>query len=54
MFENNQFELKFVRIQPSRGVVDPNQSKMCKVTFISKEKPSFYNIDLICEVEKLV
>ncbi len=24
---------------------------MCKVTFISKDKSAFYNIDLICEVK---
>ncbi len=41
---------KYMRIQPSRGTVNANQSQMCKVTFIARDKPSFYNIDLICEV----
>lgn len=42
---------KYIRIQPSKGVIDVNQSRMCKVTFISQDKPSFYNIDLICEIK---
>jgi hypothetical protein len=44
---------KYMRIQPSRGTVNANQSQMCKVTFISRDQPSFYNIDLICEVSGL-
>ena len=44
------FVIKYIRIQPSRGTVEVNQNKLCKVTFISKDKPAFYNLDLICEV----
>lgn len=42
---------KFIRIQPAKGAIETGQNKMCKVTFMSVGKPSFYNIDLICEVK---
>jgi cilia- and flagella-associated protein 65 len=47
----NGNHIKYIRIQPSRGVIGPNQSRLCKITFIAKELPSFYNIDLICEIK---
>ena len=41
---------QYIRVQPSKGILGVNESKMCKITFLSKNSPSFYNIDLICEV----
>lgn len=53
IFEKNEesFLFKYIRIHPSRGIINTNESKMCKLTFISMGDPQFYNIDLICEVK---
>ena len=50
IFQFSLYSSKYIRIQPSKGVLDQNKSKLCKITFISRDVPSFYNIDLICEV----
>lgn len=47
----NLEHVKYIRIQPSRGIIGANQSKLCKLTFISRDLPQFYNIDLICEIK---
>ena len=37
-------------ISPVRGIVAPGESGMCRITFMARGVPSFYDLDLICEV----
>ncbi|XP_019617941.1 PREDICTED: cilia- and flagella-associated protein 65-like [Branchiostoma belcheri] len=37
-------------ITPVSGVLQPQESLLCKVVFTAKGVPSFYDLDLICEV----
>jgi len=39
-----------LRIDPIRGYLDPGQSSLTKITFCAAGQPSFYDLDLICEV----
>ncbi len=39
-------------VQPSTGYVQPGGSAACKITLCSHVSPSFYNLDLLCQVEK--
>jgi len=39
-----------LRIDPIRGYLDPGQSALTKITFCAAGQPSFYDLDLICEV----
>lgn len=40
----------FLHILPTHGVLQPGASAMCKVTFTACGTPSFYDLDLVCEV----
>lgn len=42
--------LQVLSISPVRGVVPPEGSAMCRITFMASGVPSFYDLDLICEV----
>ena len=46
--------LQIVTISPSEGLMEPGESRVCRVTFFSIGEPSFYDIDLVCEVRMLV
>ncbi|XP_071792552.1 cilia- and flagella-associated protein 65-like [Asterias amurensis] len=39
-----------IDIQPVTGVLQPGESCMCKGTFIANGEPSFYDLDIVCEV----
>uniref|UniRef100_H2Y6N0 Abnormal spindle-like microcephaly-associated protein ASH domain-containing protein n=1 Tax=Ciona savignyi TaxID=51511 RepID=H2Y6N0_CIOSA len=39
-----------LRIEPVQGYLQPGESAMTKVTFCAAGQPSFYDLDLICEV----
>ena len=39
-----------IDIQPVTGTLKPGQSCMCKSTFIANGEPSFYDLDIVCEV----
>ncbi|XP_052814504.1 cilia- and flagella-associated protein 65-like isoform X2 [Mya arenaria] len=41
---------QFLSIGPVRGYLNPGESKMCRVNFIATGQPSFYDLDLVCEV----
>ncbi|XP_071942190.1 cilia- and flagella-associated protein 65-like [Antedon mediterranea] len=41
---------QMIDIQPVSGRLAPGQSTVCKVNFIAKEEPCFYDLDLVCEV----
>ncbi|XP_013412505.1 cilia- and flagella-associated protein 65-like [Lingula anatina] len=41
---------QILSIQPAKGTLQPGQSHMCKVTFTACGTPSFYDLDLVCEV----
>ena len=45
--------LQYLTIAPIRGNLKPGESMMCRVTFIACGVPSFYDLDLVCEVCKL-
>ena len=32
-------------------MINVGQSKLCKLTFLAKSVPAFYNLDLICEIK---
>ena len=42
--------LQYLTIAPIRGNLKPGESMMCRVTFIACGVPSFYDLDLVCEV----
>lgn len=41
---------QYLSISPVRGYLEPGDSKLCRVTFIACGQPSFYDLDLVCEV----
>jgi len=40
-------------VQPLTGFVQPGESAACKITFRSQTSPSFYSLDLICQVHSI-
>ncbi|KAK7113832.1 cilia- and flagella-associated protein 65-like isoform X2 [Littorina saxatilis] len=46
----SQADSKVLSISPVRGIVPPDGSSMCRITFVANGVPSFYDLDLICEV----
>ncbi len=42
--------LQFVSVHPAHGTVQPTEACLCKVTFTALGVPSFFDIDLVCEV----
>lgn len=45
---------QYMSIFPIRGQLQPGESRMCRVNFIACGQPSFYDLDLVCEVTDLV
>ncbi|KAL4217273.1 hypothetical protein ACF0H5_023724 [Mactra antiquata] len=41
---------QYLSIAPVKGYLNPGESKMCRVIFIACGQPSFYDLDLVCEV----
>ncbi|XP_072031285.1 cilia- and flagella-associated protein 65-like [Amphiura filiformis] len=41
---------QMVEIEPVSAVLEPGESCMCKVSFTATGEPSFYDLDVICEV----
>ncbi|XP_053386703.1 cilia- and flagella-associated protein 65-like isoform X2 [Mercenaria mercenaria] len=41
---------QYLSIAPVRGYLNPGEGKMCRVIFIACGQPSFYDLDLVCEV----
>ena len=39
-----------VEIEPVSALLEPGESCMCKVSFTATGEPSFYDLDVICEV----
>ncbi|XP_033103427.1 cilia- and flagella-associated protein 65-like [Anneissia japonica] len=39
-----------IDIQPVSGTLSPGQSIVCKVNFVASGDPSFYDLDMVCEV----
>lgn len=39
-----------MNVSPSHGTLQPGEGTVCKVTFVASGTPSFYDLDLICEV----
>jgi len=46
-------DTQFLNIYPLRGEIRPNEYKMCRVTFQASGVPSFYDLDLVCEIADL-
>ncbi|CAH1790082.1 unnamed protein product [Owenia fusiformis] len=46
----SQYDSQFVNIKPLNGSLQPGDSMMCRVSFTAVGVPSFYDLDLICEV----
>lgn len=46
----SQNDAKVLSISPVRGYVQPEDSCLCRITFSATRGPSFYDLDLICEV----
>ena len=42
--------LQYVSVSPNSGLLKPGVSQACKVTFTALGPPSFFDIDLVCEV----
>ncbi|XP_077997157.1 cilia- and flagella-associated protein 65-like [Glandiceps talaboti] len=49
-YVTSEADSQVVDIQPVSGVLQPLESTLCKVTFISIGEPSFYDLDVVCEV----
>ena len=49
-FFNIFFYFQYLSISPIRGRLAPGESRMCRVVFIACGVPSFYDLDLVCEV----
>ena len=41
---------QIVSISPSEAQLEPGERRLCRITFTAVGFPSFYDIDLICEV----
>eukprot|EP00795_Rhopilema_esculentum_P013350 gene13350-4200_t len=39
-----------ISIEPAQGYIEPSESSICKVTFLSKGPPAIYDLDCVCEV----
>lgn len=39
-----------VQIHPKRGVLSPEESALCVLTFTSADYPTCYQLDVICQV----
>jgi hypothetical protein len=50
----HHFVFQYLSIAPVRGYLNPGEGKMCRVIFIACGQPSFYDLDLVCEVIKFV
>ncbi|XP_071101269.1 cilia- and flagella-associated protein 65-like isoform X1 [Haliotis cracherodii] len=46
----SQADSKCLSISPVRGQLEPGGIGMCRVTFLAAGVPSFYDLDLVCEV----
>jgi len=42
-----------MKVNPSHGVILPREAMLCKVTIEAVGKPTFYDVDLVCEVRRL-
>ena len=42
-----------VSISPSQGSLEAGEATVCKVTFTAAGVPSFYDLDLVCEITDL-
>ncbi|RUS91152.1 hypothetical protein EGW08_001065, partial [Elysia chlorotica] len=49
----SQTDTQYLNIYPVRGEIGPNSDKMCRVTFVASGMPSFYDLDLVCEISDL-
>ncbi|XP_006820550.2 cilia- and flagella-associated protein 65-like [Saccoglossus kowalevskii] len=49
-YVTSEADSQVVDIQPVSGVLQPLESMLCKVTFIATGEPSFYDLDLVCEI----
>ncbi|OWF45565.1 hypothetical protein KP79_PYT24425 [Mizuhopecten yessoensis] len=45
-----QADSQYLSISPVRGRLAPGESKMCRIVFVACKVPSFYDLDLVCEV----
>ncbi|ESO88046.1 hypothetical protein LOTGIDRAFT_219687 [Lottia gigantea] len=43
-------DTQYVSIFPLRGCLEAGESQMCRVSFIASTTPSFYDLDLVCEI----
>ncbi len=39
-----------IQIIPAKGTLEPMKSCLCLVSFVAVGRPSFYDMDLVCEV----
>lgn len=46
----SQADAQYLSISPVRGYLGPGESRMCRVVFMACGVPSFYDLDLVCEV----
>ncbi|XP_013095381.2 cilia- and flagella-associated protein 65-like isoform X1 [Biomphalaria glabrata] len=46
-------DIRVLNIHPIRGEIPPNEHKLCRITFTAIGNPSFYDLDLICEISDL-
>ncbi|XP_052080289.1 cilia- and flagella-associated protein 65-like [Mytilus californianus] len=46
----SQSDAQYLSISPVRGYLAPGESRMCRVVFVACGVPSFYDLDLVCEV----
>ncbi|XP_076088229.1 cilia- and flagella-associated protein 65-like isoform X2 [Mytilus galloprovincialis] len=46
----SQSDAQYLSISPVRGYLAPGESRMCRVVFVACGVPSFYDLDLVCEI----
>ncbi|XP_038048739.1 cilia- and flagella-associated protein 65-like [Patiria miniata] len=49
-YVTSEADSKVIDIQPVTGALQPSQNCTCKVTFTAIGEPSFYDLDIVCEV----
>ncbi|XP_070569847.1 cilia- and flagella-associated protein 65-like [Ptychodera flava] len=49
-YVTSEADSQVLDIQPVSGVLQPQESALCKVTFIAVGEPSFFDLDVVCEI----
>ena len=46
--------MQVIRVSPESGSIRPRESMLCKVVIEAIGKPTYYDVDVVCEVRFLV